>query len=196
LEAEKMNQDTLATPRRSPAMNAKVALFVVLACETFFFGTVLSAYVFLRTTTSGWPALPAPLSQIIIPIANTLLLGLSVIPMAWVGKAVARGKQRAAQGWLSLVLVMGLIFIAGQVFEFNRSGMSPSDQAFGGVFFTLMGFHALHIVAGIIMLVMLTIRTRLGDFTRRRHVAIDVGAWFWYYVVAVWVVLFAALYLF
>jgi len=90
---------------------------------------------------------------------------------------------------------MGLVFVAGQAFEFLRSGMSPNDQSFGGVFFTLMGFHALHIVAGIIMLVMLVVRTHLGDFTPRRHITIDVGVWFWYYVVAVWIVLFTTLYL-
>jgi cytochrome c oxidase subunit 3 len=190
-----MNRDLLYNQRRSSAMNAKVALFVVLACETFFFGTVLSAYLYLRNSVTGWPLTNGSVSQIIVPIANTILLGLSVIPMTWVARAIDKGKLRLAQAWLAVVLVMGLVFIAGQGFEFIRSGMRPSDQAFGGVFFTLMGFHALHILAGIIMLVILTIRTRLGDFKQGHHIAIDVGAWFWYYVVGVWVVLFAALYL-
>jgi cytochrome c oxidase subunit 3 len=195
LEAAKMNRDLLYNQRRLSEMNAKVALFVVLACETFFFGTLLSAYLYLRASVPGWPLTHAPLSQIAVPIANTILLGLSLLPMALAVRAVEKGKLKSTQTWLAVVLVMGLVFIAGQAFEFIRSGMSPSDQAFGGVFFTLMGFHALHLLAGIIMLVMLAIRTHLGDFTRRRHIAIDVGAWFWYYVVAVWVVLFATLYL-
>ncbi len=190
-----MNRDLLYDRRRVSPMNAKVALFVVLACETFFFGTLLSAYLYLRASEPGWPLTHASLSQIIIPIANTILLGVSILPMILAVKAVEKGKMKSTQGWLAVVLVMGLVFIAGQVFEFIHSGMLPSDQAFGGVFFTLVGFHALHLLAGIIMLVMLAIRTHLGDFTRRRHIAIDVGAWFWYYVVAVWVVLFATLYL-
>ena len=190
-----MNRDLLYNRRRLSVMNAKVALFVVLACETFFFGTLLSAYLYLRTSEPGWPLTHAPLSQNIVPIANTILLGLSILPMTLAVKAVDKGRMRSAQGWLAVILVMGLVFIAGQGLEFIRSGMRPSDQAFGCVFFTLVGFHALHILAGIIILAMLAIRTHLGDFTRRRHIAIDVGAWFWYYVVAVWVVLFAALYL-
>jgi cytochrome c oxidase subunit III len=195
LEAEIMNQELLLNHKPSASMTARVALFVVLACETFFFGTVLSAYFFLRNSVSGWPLTHAPVSQIAVPIANTILLGLSIFPMALAGKAVDRRKMNLAQAWLAVVFGMGLVFIAGQVFEFVRSGMSPSDQAFGGVFFTLMGFHALHILAGIIMLVMMTIRVHLGDFKPHRHIAIDVGAWFWHYVVGVWVVLFAALYL-
>ncbi len=58
-----------------------------------------------------------------------------------------------------------------------------------------MGFHAVHVIAGVIMLVLLLWRTFLGDFTARRHIAIQIGAWFWYFIVAVWVVLFSALYL-
>ena len=190
-----MNQNIILNQRRSASMNAKIALFVVLSCETFFFGTVLSAYFYLRTTVLGWPLVHPPVSQIMIPIANTLLLLLSAGPMAWVGKAIDQKKIRLAQVWLAVVLGMGLLFIGGQIFEFVRSGMSPSDQAFGGVFFTLMGFHALHILAGMIMLVILVVRTHLHDFKFRRHIAVDVGAWFWYYVIGVWVVLFTALYL-
>ncbi len=190
-----MNQYLMVDRRRFSAMNARLAFFVVLACETFFFGTLISAYLYLRVSEPGWPLTHAALSQIAIPIANTILLGVSILPMAWVGKAIDKGKLRSAQTWLVVVLAMGLVFVAGQAFEFIRSGMSPSDQAFGGVFFTLMGFHALHILAGITMLVMLVIRVRLGDFTRRRHVTVDIGAWFWYYVVAVWIVLFTTLYL-
>ena len=90
---------------------------------------------------------------------------------------------------------MGLAFVGLQVLEFTRSGMRPNDQTFGGVYFTLMGFHALHVLGGVLMLITVLWRAFLGDFTPRRHIAVQIGSWFWYFVVGVWVVLFIALYL-
>jgi cytochrome c oxidase subunit 3 len=63
------------------------------------------------------------------------------------------------------------------------------------VFFALMGFHALHLLAGMVILVICLIRAGLGDFTPSRHEAVTLGAWFWTFVVVVWLVLFAALFL-
>ncbi len=179
-------------PRRG---TAKIALFVVLASETIFFGTLLSAYFFLRATLSTWPLGGFSLARLAVPAANTLLLCISALTMYMGLRAVRQNRVDALKAWLVLTLLIGLIFVAGQVFEFNRSGMKISDQAFGGVFFTLMGFHAMHVLAGVVMLVLLTWRTFQGDFSARRHTAIQIGTWFWYFIVAVWVVLFSALYL-
>jgi heme/copper-type cytochrome/quinol oxidase subunit 3 len=46
-----------------------------------------------------------------------------------------------------------------------------------------------------VILAVNAIRARLGDFTARRHTAVKVGTWFWYYVTDLWVVLFAGLYI-
>jgi len=174
---------------------AKIALFVVLGSETIFFGTLLSAYFFLRATLSSWPSGGVTIFRLLVPGANTLLLLLSALTMYLGLRAIRQNRTGSLKTWLILTLAIGLIFVAGQVFEFNRSGMRISDQAFGGVFFTLMGFHAVHVIAGVVMLALLVWRAFLGDFTARRHTAIQVGAWFWYFIVAVWVVLFSSLYL-
>ena len=174
---------------------AKIGLFVVLGSETIFFGTLLSAYFFLRATLTSWPFGAVTFSRLLVPGANTLLLLLSALTMYLGLRAIRLNRTASLKVWLILTLATGLIFVAGQVFEFNRSGMKVSDQAFGGVFFTLMGFHAVHVIAGVIMLILLTWRAFQGDFNAHRYTAIQVGAWFWYFIVAVWVVLFISLYL-
>ena len=188
-------EKTASFPSVRRMSTAKIGLFVVLASETIFFGTLLSAYFFLRATLTSWPSAVITLSRLLVPGANTLLLLLSALTMYLGLRAIRQNQASSLKAWLVLTLVMGLIFVAGQVFEFNRSGMSVSDQALGGVFFTLMGFHAVHVIAGVIMLALLVWRSFQGDFNARRHTAIQVGAWFWYFIVAVWVVLFSALYL-
>ena len=110
-------------------------------------------------------------------------------------RAIRRGRVGQLKTWLTFTFAAGLLFVAGQVIEFSRSGMQITDQAFGGVFFTLMGFHALHVLAGVLMLAFLLWQAAQGDFSARRNAAVQVGAWFWYFVTGVWVVLFTALYL-
>ena len=91
--------------------------------------------------------------------------------------------------------MLGLVFVTVQIYEFSSAGMHINDQAFGGVFFTLMGFHGLHVLAGVVFLIINLARTRLGDFSPTRYTAVELGTLFWYYVTFVWIVLFAALYL-
>jgi cytochrome c oxidase subunit III len=174
---------------------ARLTLLMVLGSETVFFGMLIAAYLYLRASEADWPFGQPHLAQIGIPAANTLILLASALTAALAGRSIRKGDQAWLARWLAITLGLGLVFIAGQVFEYVRSGMTPSDQAFGGVFFTLMGFHALHMLAGAVVVGLALTRARQGDFTARRHVAIDVGTGFWYYVVGVWVVLFSVLYL-
>ncbi len=188
-------EKTATLQRTSRRGTAKIALFVVLASETIFFGTLLSAYFFLRATLTTWPLGGITFARLLVPAANTAILLISALTMYLGLRAIRQNRASSLKAWLVLTLALGLGFVAGQVFEFNRSGMKITDQAFGGVFFTLMGFHAVHVIAGVVMLLLLLWRTIQGDFAARRYTAIQIGAWFWYFVVAVWVVLFSALYL-
>lgn len=177
----------------SKLSNGKVALFIVLMSESVFFATLLVAYVALRDQTN-WP-MDHSLARLTIPLINTAILLLSVIPAWRANVSIRDGKQSALLIWLVMTLMFGLVFVAGQVYEFRHAGLHINDQAFGGVFFTLMGFHALHVLAGMVILVINLVRARLGDFSSNEHDLIDLGSWFWYYVTAVWLILFAALYL-
>jgi len=96
---------------------------------------------------------------------------------------------------LLFTVILGLVFVAGQMYEFSHAGLSIDDQAFGGVFFTLLGFHAVHVLAGVVFLTLILMRAILGDFSAERYEAVELSVWFWYYVTAVWAVLFTALYL-
>lgn len=173
----------------------RTALLIVLAAESVFFGTLILSYLFLRAGQTGWPFTHPSLAQLLVPTANTLILAISAAT-GWASeRAIRSGRNRRLQLGLTLTVVLGMIFIAGQVFEFTRTGMHPGDQAFGGVFFALMGFHALHLLAGMVVLGICLARAGLGDFTPERHESVTLGVWFWYFVIAVWLVLFTALFL-
>jgi heme/copper-type cytochrome/quinol oxidase subunit 3 len=181
------------TPSMKRFSTGKVALSIILTSESVFFATMLVAYIALRNQNS-WPV-EHTLARLTIPLANTAILLFSAMS-AWRGTVSIRdGKTSASQGWQLVTLLLGLVFVTVQIYEFSHAGMHINDQAYGGVFFTLMGFHGLHVLAGVVLLIINLARTRLGDFSPTRYEAVELGTWFWYYVTVVWIVLFAALYL-
>ena len=177
----------------SKLSNGKVALFIILISESVFFATLLVAYAALRDQTN-WPV-DHNLARLTIPLINTAILLLSVIPAWHATVSVRDGKQSVLLISIVATLILGLVFVGGQIYEFSHAGLHINDQDVGGVFFTLMGFHDLHVLAGVVFLVINLVRTRLGDFSSSEYNSIELGSWFWYYVTAVWLVLFAALYL-
>lgn len=188
-------QKTVSLHSSKSGQNARVAMAAVLASESIFFFTLMAAYFYLRSDASNWPMSGADGSRLLFPAANTALLLFSALSLSLGLRAIRKDQVAPLKAWLVVTLVAGLLFVAGQVLEFSHSGMQISDQAFGGVFFTLMTFHAIHVLAGVLILAFLLWQANLGDFSARRHTAVQVGAWFWYFVTAVWVVLFTALYL-
>ncbi|MEJ2303578.1 MAG: cytochrome c oxidase subunit 3 [Anaerolineales bacterium] len=187
---------SLATPaQRNQTLAAKVTLWMVLASETALFATLVMSYLLLRTGQVGWPYMHPSASRLVLPTLNTAVLLVSAA-VAWRSNlAIQRGDAGRLKAGLALACSLGILFIAGQMFEFTRSGMRPDDPAFGGVFFALMGFHGVHVLAGVVVLGLNLLRAQLGDFDQDKHIAVDMGTWFWYYVTAVWLVLFTVLYL-
>jgi len=181
------------TSRVSASNTAKIALAVTLASETFFFGTLVSAFLFMRGT-QPWPV-EHTLARMALPLANTVILLISALLVNLGVRAMCRGDLRGLKTWFGVSLALGLLFVGGQVLEFTGSGMLPSDAGFGGVFFTLMGFHGLHMLAGVFVHALVLNMAHQGDFSASRHTPVQIAAWFWYYVVGVWAVLFAVLYL-
>jgi len=177
----------------SKASTGRIALLITLGTESVFFITLLVAYAALRDEV-GWDV-QHTLSRLTIPLINTMILVTSAIMASASTNAIRQDKQTALRNGLLATVILGLIFVTGQVYEFSHAGLQIDDQSFGGVFFTLMGFHAVHVLAGVVFLILNYIRANLGDFSGERYEAIELGTLFWYYVTAVWFVLFAALYL-
>lgn len=185
----------VASVQPSSRQRAAITLFVILAAESVFFGSLVMVYFYLRSRVGYPPFEAGGLYHLSVPLANTAILLFSSL-CAWAStRHMAKGNTRAAEGWTWAALALGLVFIAGQVLEFQNSGFQISDAAYGGVFFALMGFHALHVIGGGVFLAINAWRLAAGDFSVEEHAALSAGAWFWYYVFLVWLVLFSVLFL-
>jgi cytochrome c oxidase subunit 3 len=182
--------------RRLPfaeASTAKVGMWVFLATDAMGFGGLLLAEALLRARASTWPDPALRLDRPLAAGLTFVLLASGATMTAALGAARER-RLAAARRLLLATATLGLVFVLGQVVEFRalvveRHVRLTTDHA-AGLFFVLTGYHGLHVLAGVAMLV-----TRRGAGRLARPLALEAVALYWQFVDVVWIVIFAVLYL-
>ena len=168
-----------------------------LLSEVEFFSTLIVAYVaFLGAEQSG--PTPAVLSLPLVIVTTICLLSSSgTIHLA--EKQLRSGAQGAFILWWSATSALGVIFLLGTAYEWHnlitRDGLTISRNLFGTTYYTLVGFHALHVTAGVIaMSIVLSLGLR-GAVTKKNRLGVELVSWYWHFVDGVWVVVFTVVYL-
>jgi cytochrome c oxidase subunit 3 len=175
-----------------------VGMLLFISSEVMFFGGLFATYFSARASFAGtWgPPSGAPELEILpVPLPITLILLTSSLTMHWAVRAIARGDSGRLRLWLVVTLGLGLVFLAGQVYDYTTLGFGISDGVYGTVFYTLTGFHGAHVFGGVVGLSILTARAGQGQFSARNHVAVEAVSYYWHFVDVVWVALFTTLYL-
>ena len=191
-------------PRLSPQM---MGMYIFLASEVMFFGTLFGGYFYLFASHNPWPPPGAhPVDWIPIPAVNTIILLSSGATCHVAHLAIQRGNRPRFFTWMVITIVLGFGFEIGQAYEFIEklapswigadpaTAMAFNANAFATIFFTMTGFHGLHVLGGLVILCILLWRFHLGQFSARHHVGIAAGAIYWHFVDLVWVFLFLILY--
>ncbi|MFP5355972.1 MAG: heme-copper oxidase subunit III, partial [Gemmatimonadota bacterium] len=97
--------------------------------------------------------------------------------------------------WTAITLALGILFLAGQLYDYSELGFGIADGVFGTVFFTLTGFHGAHVTAGVIWLgTLLAIDYKRG-LQPSDAINVDIAALYWHFVDVVWIAIFTLLYL-
>lgn len=129
---------------------------------------------------------------------NTVILLLSGVTVHYAHNGIRQGNQQKLKWGLVATIVLGAIFIAGQVLEYQQlahEGLIVQGGTFGAMFYMLTGTHGAHVIGGLIALSFVAVRAFQGQFDQQRHVAVEVTAIYWHFVDVVWVVLYAVVYL-
>ena len=166
-----------------------------ISSEALIFANLIAAFLYLEIRNEGGWELPTPL---IFALVNTIILLCSSIPAHIAGLGIARGNQRNLRLGLLFTIILGVIFLGGQVFEYSDllgQKFNPSASIFGSSFFTLTGFHGLHVTIGVLFLLIVLIRSLRGDFTAKKHFAVEAAEMYWHFVDGVWVIVFSVVYL-
>ncbi len=168
-----------------------------LASEAAFFCTLISVYLaFLGADKSG--PTPAVLSLRLVVVTTVCLLSSSVT-VHLAEKSLRSGSRSAFLRWWSATILLGTAFLAGTAYEWHdlivKDGLTISRNLFGTTYYTLVGFHALHVTVGVIVM-LVVLGLALGhNVTSRNRVGVKLVSWYWHFVDGVWVVVFTVVYL-
>jgi cytochrome c oxidase subunit III len=177
--------------------NAWVAVLMFLGAEAMFFAGLIGAYLVFRLGSPLWPPPFQPRLPVGVTGVNTLILIASAVTMRWSLKAVRANDRQRLTRWLVYTAALGGIFLVIQGFEWLRLihyGLTVSSSVYGGLFYTLIGFHGLHVLGALIWLLVALLQTRRGRFSKAHHVGLQTCAMYWTFVVALWPVLYGLVY--
>jgi heme/copper-type cytochrome/quinol oxidase subunit 3 len=179
--------------------NPKLGVWLFLASEVMLFGSLFSSYVLLRSGAESWPDQSTVLS---VPLAtlNTLILISSSATMVMAWAALKKGSLSSYRLYMGLTILAGFGFMVVKAVEYNDKfshGLLPSTNNFLGLYFTLTGLHAIHVLGGLIVnLYLLGPGARMWHTSRERFTnRIEVAGLYWHFVDVVWIFLFPVLYL-
>jgi cytochrome c oxidase subunit I len=164
-------------------------MLVFVLSETGFFGTLILAFLYFNLVPETGP------TPKVLDLGRTLFFSVCLFASSFTiwrcEKELHRGNTRTMVMWLALTIILGLTFIAGQGIEYANlmgSGMRIDTNLFTTTFFTLTGFHGIHVIVGLLALIIVLGLAMAGDFSMKPPpAALAMVSVYWHFVDIVWV---------
>ena len=178
---------------------SKLMMWVFIITDALLFAGFLGGYGFARLANASWPDRSSVFHLNFIALMTFTLISSSATMATAVG-AARRGRSKTALQFVLLTALGGLAFLGMQAYEWTtliqagaRLDANPWGVAqFGAYFFLITGFHGTHVLTGVIILVILALRTATG---RSRPEGVELAGLYWHFVDLVWVFIFTLFYL-
>ena len=177
--------------------NNKLAMWLFLGSECLLFGGLISTYMLYRGRHTGTPG-PAQLWDIPLTSVSSFVLLMSSLTMVLAVSAAQQRDDRQTIVWLSVTALLGSTFVGAQVYEFTafyHEGVGFTTSLFSSSFFTLTGFHGIHVTVGIIMLMSLVGIISRSKVPGDKAEVVELIGLYWHFVDIVWIVIFTLVYL-
>ncbi len=177
--------------------NNKLAMWLFLGSECLLFGGLISTYMLYHGRHSENLG-PDQVWDIPFTSASSFVLLMSSLTMVLAVTAANRRDDRNTNLWLTVTALLGSLFVAGQVYEFTtfyREGLGFTTSLFSSSFYTLTGFHGVHVSVGVIILlatVGMNMRKRIHG---NKAETIELVGLYWHFVDIVWILIFTLVYL-
>jgi cytochrome c oxidase subunit 3 len=173
----------------------RIGMACLIIAESAIFTIFVVAYLYyIGKSPSG----PTPREVLETPIFYTICLLSSSLTIHLAGKLLERGRRPAFLALWLLTLILGALFLYGTGQEWHRliyeHGLTISTNLFGTTYYSLVGLHAFHVTAGLILLTIVLLFGLAGRVGREQSARVDVLSLYWHFVDAVWVVVFAVVY--
>jgi len=177
--------------------NNKLAMWLFLGSECLLFGGLISTYMLYRGRHEGGPG-PSQIFDVPLTSVSSFILLMSSLTMVLAVNSAKRKDDRNTNLWLVVTALLGSLFVGGQVYEFTsfyHEGLGFTTSLFGSSFYTLTGFHGVHVTLGVIMLLSLVGIINRDRITGDKAEVVEMIGLYWHFVDVVWVVIFTLVYL-
>jgi heme/copper-type cytochrome/quinol oxidase subunit 3 len=173
----------------------RLGMLLFIASEAIFFTLLILAYLYFNR----------PLGSIVAkegldPLQTGIFSAMLFLSSFTIWRATAnRGSANTnrTRMWLALTILLGIGFLIGEGLEWRHlfgMGTTISASIFGTTFFTMTGFHGLHVTAGLLMLGIYFFLLQKGALAPSDRGGVDTLSLYWHFVDVVWVVIFSAVY--
>jgi cytochrome c oxidase subunit 3 len=173
----------------------RVGIFCLIATEAALFSIFVVAYLFyIGKSVIG----PYPAQVLEVPILPTICLLASSATIMLAERALRQGYGIRFKGWWFLTIVLGAAFLRATAVEWHRliftHHLTISTNLFGTTFYSLVGFHAMHVTVGLILLTLVLILSLCGYVAQAQRERVEALSLYWHFVDVVWIVVFLVVY--
>jgi heme/copper-type cytochrome/quinol oxidase subunit 3 len=155
---------------------------------------LLFSYYYVGASAAlAWVAEAHPSLKLSAP--DTIILLLSSVFVWWGERAIRKGRTGAAMAGCAIGFVLGTIFVIVQLFEWKAKTFGPATSSYASLYYVTTGFHLAHVLVGLVVLLLMFVWTWLGYFSPERRLPYTNGAYYWHFVDAVWLFVFATYYI-
>jgi heme/copper-type cytochrome/quinol oxidase subunit 3 len=164
-----------------------------------FFAGLIGAFIVFRIGSAVWPPPFQPRLPVGITGVNTVILLFSAVTMHMALRRVRADTIARGTRLLAITAGLGGVFLLIQGYEWARLvhfGLTVSSSIYGGLFYTLIGFHAFHVAGALVWLIVVFVQATRGRFSKQRNTGLQVCAMYWTFVVLLWPILYGLVYLY
>ena len=177
--------------------NNKLGMWLFLGSECLLFGGLISTYMIYRGRVGNGPR-PGNVYDIPFTSVSSFVLLMSSLTMVLAVAAAQKRDDRGTTLWLTVTGLLGATFVGGQVYEFTamyNEGLGYTTSLFGSAFYTLTGFHGVHVTVGVIMLLSLVGIIKRSNVPGDKAEVVELVGLYWHFVDIVWIIIFTLVYL-
>ncbi len=171
----------------------------LIATEATLFGLLIASYFYLRFRAGPvWPPGEIEKPEIALPLVMTAILWSSSIPVHIAERGIRRGSQTRLRAGLAAGFALGAVFLTLTLaveWPEKLREFTPRTNAYGSLFYTVTGFHASHVLVGLLFSAWTQVRAWQSAFDEQRHVTVQNFAMYWHFVDVVWAFVLATIYL-
>jgi cytochrome c oxidase subunit III len=184
-------------PYRSSAARGEdtawLGMTLFLGSWAMMFASLFFAYGMLRLRQPGWPPPGTPPLPLLLPSVNTGVLALNSLALERALRSAPRGEKSQVVAGLVEGLLLGVAFVALQVVLWTslfKSGLALEDGSLAAVVYGLTGFHALHVLVGLLGLGLVLSAVLRGTLNAARNNRLRLWVMYWHFVGVVWLAMY------